>query len=365
MHLGVGRRDRPQLALLFQGLDQALLQDRAALLVGEPAAPFLLRHEPGRAQLCLELGDRGELLAHVLHRLLDRVLDFLIGHLDGGVALGLLHQQLFIHHLRQDLAPRRVPPRGVFRDLRPLRLRQHQLLFDLRGEDRLRPHHRDDAVHGARRRRAALRRRRRCHERGPYHGRERHPGGPHVSSAPAWRRCRPRRVAGRTRASGVAAESSRSSGDSRSSPSSRPTPESCSARTWRQSSAVSPTPAESTCSSSKSRWASSLTNWVSWSSDAVAMPRTSLGSRASSQRARSFTRNVPPRNVASVCPSSRAVTICGPAWRTRAGAPLSTLSWRAFVRLSKYSESSRFARELSKSTRNESRTSASGGRRMM
>ena len=120
MHLGVRGGDRPQLAFLLQPLDQALLQDRAALLVGEPAAPFLLRHEPGRAQLGLELRDRGELLAHVLDRLLDGVLDFLVGHLDGRVALGLLHQQLFIDHLRQNLAPRRVPPRGVFRDLRPL-----------------------------------------------------------------------------------------------------------------------------------------------------------------------------------------------------------------------------------------------------
>src|SRR5437764_567254 len=124
-------------------------------------------------------------------------------------------------------------------------------------------------------------------------------------------------IASRTRASGVAAESLRSAGESRSNPSSRPTPESCSARTWRQSSAVSPTPAESICSSSMSRWASSLTNCVSWSSEAVAMPRTSLGSSASSQRVRSFTRNVPPRNVASVCSSSRAVTICGTAWPTR------------------------------------------------
>src|SRR5256885_2159576 len=91
------------------------------------------------------------------------------------------------------------------------------------------------------------------------------------------------------------------------------------------------------------------------------MPSTSLGSSAISQRARSFTRNAPPRNVASACSSARAVTICGTAWRTRAGAPLSTLSRRALVRLSKYSESRRLPRELSKSTRNEARTSPSGG----
>jgi len=200
MHLGVRGGDRPQLALLFQPLDQPLLQNRAALLVGEPAAPLLLGHEPRRAQLRLELGDRGELLAHVLHRLLDRVLDLLIGHLDRGVALGLLHQQLLIHHLRQDLTPRRVPAGRVLGDLRPLRLRQHELLLHLRGEDRLGAHHRHDTVHGPRRRRAPLCRHHRCPEGGPRHDDHRHPCGPHVSSASAWPRCRPQWAAGRGRA---------------------------------------------------------------------------------------------------------------------------------------------------------------------
>src|SRR5437867_2166028 len=117
---GLRRRNRPQFPLLLESLDQALLQDRATLLVGEPAAPFLFGHEPGRAKLRLELRDRGELLAHVLDGLLDRVLHFLVRHLDRGVALRLLHQQLLIHHLREDLAPRGVAPRRVPRDLRAL-----------------------------------------------------------------------------------------------------------------------------------------------------------------------------------------------------------------------------------------------------
>src|SRR5216117_2532179 len=99
-HLGVRRRNRPQFPLLLESLDQPLLQDRATLLVGEPATPFLFGHEPGRAKLRLELRDRGELLAHVLDGLLDRVLHFLVRHLDRGVALRLLHQQLLVHHLR-------------------------------------------------------------------------------------------------------------------------------------------------------------------------------------------------------------------------------------------------------------------------
>src|SRR2546426_10146744 len=50
-HLGVRRRNRPQFPLLLESLDQPLLQDRATLLVGEPAAPFLFRHEIGRAHV--------------------------------------------------------------------------------------------------------------------------------------------------------------------------------------------------------------------------------------------------------------------------------------------------------------------------
>src|SRR5207249_2325017 len=81
------------------------------------APPFFRGHEPGRAKLRLELRDRGELLAHVLDGLLDRVLHFLVRHLDRGVALRLLHQQLLVHHLREDLPPRGVAPRRVLRDL--------------------------------------------------------------------------------------------------------------------------------------------------------------------------------------------------------------------------------------------------------
>src|SRR2546422_5322928 len=60
---------------------------------------------------------------------------FLVRHLDRGVALRLLHQQLLVHHLREDLAPRGVTPRRVRRDLRALRLRQDELLFHLRHEE--------------------------------------------------------------------------------------------------------------------------------------------------------------------------------------------------------------------------------------
>ena len=45
-----------------------------------------------QTQLRLEFRDRGELLAHVLDGLLDRVLHFLIRHLDRGVPLRLLDQ---------------------------------------------------------------------------------------------------------------------------------------------------------------------------------------------------------------------------------------------------------------------------------
>jgi hypothetical protein len=158
--LGVRGRNRAQLALLLELLDQALLQNRAALLVGEPAAPFFLRHEPRRAQLGLEVRARRELFAHVLDGLLDGVQDLLVRHLDRGIALGLLDQQLFVHHLGQDLAPGRVAPGRILRDLRSLRLREHQLLLNLGGEDRLRAHDRHNAVHGMTQRRAPLRRRR-------------------------------------------------------------------------------------------------------------------------------------------------------------------------------------------------------------
>src|SRR6185437_6685518 len=197
-HLGVRRRNRPQLPLLLQPLDQPLLQDRATLLVGEPTTPFLLGHEPGRAQLRLELRGRRELLAHVLNSLLDRVLHFLVRHLDGGVPLRLLHQQLLVHHLREDLVPRGVPPRGVLRDLGALRLRQDELLFHLRREDRLRADDRHDAVHRAVGRRPALRRHAR--RRGRQGGKRRHEEGQdartHVNAAPAGRRSPPRRAAG-------------------------------------------------------------------------------------------------------------------------------------------------------------------------
>src|SRR3989442_804197 len=108
-HLRIRGVDWPQLPLLPQLIEQALLQNPAALLIRQPAAPFFLRQELGGAELRLKLGDRRELLPHVLYGLLDLVLDFLVGDLDRGVALCLLDHQLLVHHLTEHLAPRRGP----------------------------------------------------------------------------------------------------------------------------------------------------------------------------------------------------------------------------------------------------------------
>jgi len=159
------------------------------LLVGEPAAPFFLREELGGAQLCLKIGCGAELLPHVLHGLLNLVLHLLVGDFDGGVPLRLLDQELLVHHLSQDLAPRGIPPGRIGRDLQPLRLCEHQLLFDLGREDRLGPHDRDDAVDRPRRGQLSLP----CDPPGAGGGqaeREQWDGaGAHLSATPSASRC--------------------------------------------------------------------------------------------------------------------------------------------------------------------------------
>src|SRR5438876_662391 len=70
-----------------------------------------------------------ELPAHVLDRLLHGFLDFLLPHLDGGVARRLLHHPLLRRHLGGVLVPRGVASGRVIRDLRALGLRQRELLL--------------------------------------------------------------------------------------------------------------------------------------------------------------------------------------------------------------------------------------------
>src|SRR5437667_39281 len=188
-HLRGGGGNRAQLSFLAQLVEEALLQAGAALLVVEPAAPFFLREELGGAHLCLKIGCGAELLPHVLHGLLNLVLHLLVGDFDGGVPLRLLDQELLVHHLSQDLAPRGTPPGRIGRDLQPLRLCEHQLLFDLGREDRLGPHDRDDAVDRPRRGQLSLP----CDPPGAGGGqaeREQWDGaGAHLSATPSASRC--------------------------------------------------------------------------------------------------------------------------------------------------------------------------------
>src|SRR2546426_10903309 len=113
IYLRLGRRDGPQLALLTQLVQQPVAQNRAALVVCEPTPPLLLGPEARGPQLRLELRPGGELLADVLDRLLDLVLDLPVRHLEVRVPLRLLHEQLLFHHLSEDLPPQRRPPRRI------------------------------------------------------------------------------------------------------------------------------------------------------------------------------------------------------------------------------------------------------------
>src|SRR2546426_5216031 len=187
-HLRVGGRNGTQLVLPLQLLDEALLQNRPALVVGQPAAPFLFGDEACGAKLRLEVEGGGELLADVLDRLLHLALDLFSRPLHAVVAHGLSPQQLFVHHLIQELAPHGLLSRRVVRDLRPLRALQDELLFDLRPQNRYRADDGDDPVD---RRRCALplgggRRRsseEQCTEGGPG-------GRAHVSEPSGARSCR-------------------------------------------------------------------------------------------------------------------------------------------------------------------------------
>src|SRR5207244_8236751 len=146
-HLRLGRRDGPQLALLTQLIQQPVAQNRATLIVCEPTPPLLLGPEPRRPQLRLELRPGGELLAHVLDRLLDLVLDLPVRHLEVRVPLRLLHEQLVLHHLSENLPPQRRPPRRIGRELLAFGLHEGELLLHLRGRDGRGAHDGDDAVH--------------------------------------------------------------------------------------------------------------------------------------------------------------------------------------------------------------------------
>jgi len=155
-HLRLGRRHRAQLAFHSQPFDESLLQNHAALIVRQPATPLLLGGKARGPQLCFEVELGGELLPDVLDGLFDLVLDLLLGHPHARVAAGLLHQQLLIHHVLQDLPPHGHPPGGVVRDQPTLRLGHEELLLDLRREDRCAADHRDDAIDEPGRRRLGL-----------------------------------------------------------------------------------------------------------------------------------------------------------------------------------------------------------------
>ena len=107
-HLRIGGWDGAQLSLLPLRFDQALRIKLTPLLIGEPAAPFLHRAESRLPNLIAEFRLCIELLANVLIGLLDLVEHFLIRHLDGRVALRLLHQQLQLDQPIENLPAHRL-----------------------------------------------------------------------------------------------------------------------------------------------------------------------------------------------------------------------------------------------------------------
>ena len=147
LHLLLGRRDRLELAIGAQLVDQPILQRGAALLVTEPA-PVLLRRLKARLPELFLVVDFGlEVVSHFPDLLLDPVGDLLIGHRDRGVPKRLLDQQLFVDDRRDDLAPRGVQPFLRLRELHSLRLATEELLVHLGGEHGPVADHRDDVVH--------------------------------------------------------------------------------------------------------------------------------------------------------------------------------------------------------------------------
>src|SRR5438874_1754860 len=114
-HLRFRRRDGTELALLLLRFNQPAREQRAALLVGQPAPPFFHGAEPGRAQLIAKVGLRAELLADILVGLLHLIQHFLLCDLHVRIALRLLHEQLFLDHLVEHVAPQLGAPGGVRR----------------------------------------------------------------------------------------------------------------------------------------------------------------------------------------------------------------------------------------------------------
>ena len=145
-HLRIRRRNRLQLPLLPLRFDQPLCIELPPLLVGEPAAPFLHRTEVRLLDLLAELDLGRELLPDVLVRLLHLIEYFLVGDLDRRVALRLLHEQLQLNQVVEDLVAHQHAARGVRRQRLPLRLGLDHLLLDLRGQNRPRADDRHDTI---------------------------------------------------------------------------------------------------------------------------------------------------------------------------------------------------------------------------
>ena len=147
LHLLLGRGHRLELARAPEAVDQPVLQRRTALLIGQPAPVLLGRLEPGLLELVAVVHFGREVAAHLPHLLLHPVGDFLVGHLDGGVARGLLHQQLLVHDSRDHFAPKRLQPLLFLGELGALGLAAEQLLVHLGREHRAVAHHGHDPIH--------------------------------------------------------------------------------------------------------------------------------------------------------------------------------------------------------------------------
>ncbi len=91
-HLLLGRRDRLELPIGAQLVDQTILQRGAALLFAEPPAVLLRRLESRFPELFLVVHLGLKVVPDLPDLLLDAVGDLLIGHRDGGVAERLLDQ---------------------------------------------------------------------------------------------------------------------------------------------------------------------------------------------------------------------------------------------------------------------------------
>jgi len=68
---------------------------------------------------------------HLLHAALDGVLHLLVRHLDRGVPLRLLHEQLLVDHLTEHLPLDGLSARRIRRELQALRLLENEPLLEL------------------------------------------------------------------------------------------------------------------------------------------------------------------------------------------------------------------------------------------